>query len=199
MSLNGQKTLLIWDVDDVLNSLMQYYAENGIPVNARKLTYEALTENPPHKLLGISKEEYLSSLDYIRSGSFYNQPPRPEIMAFFDECGHKFDHIILSAVPVRFMEKSSAWVLHYFGEWIQSCLFIPSHRPDRNVKSQLFASKAEAVKFFGSRAVLIDDSVKNVEDTLFSGGRAVYFPAPWNRERNTSIDMFLKSLKELEK
>ena len=199
MSSTLEKTLLIWDIDDVLNTLMQQYVACGLPENAKKLSYDELTENPPHRLLGISKEDYLFSLDRVRAGRFYDLPPRPEVMAFFDECGHLFDHIVLSAVPVRFMEKSSAWVLHYFGEWIQSCLFIPSHRPDRNVKSQLFASKAEAVKFFGSWAVLIDDSVKNVEETLFSGGRAVYFPAPWNRERNTSIDMFLKSLKELEK
>ena len=197
MSFNGKKMLLIWDVDDVLNSLMQYYMENGLPVNARQLSCEALTENPPHKLLGISKEEYLSSLDHVRSGSFYDLPPRPEIMAFFDECGHKFDHIILSAVPVRFMEKSSAWVLHYFGDWVQSCLFIPSHRPECNVKSQLFASKAEAVKFFGPRAVLIDDAVKNVEETRSAGGRALYFPAPWNSEKNTGINAFLTSLKGL--
>ena len=95
------------------------------------------------------------------------------------------------------MEKSSAWVLHYFGEWIQSCLFIPSRRSDRSVISQLFSSKAEAVKFFGPGAVLIDDSVKNVEETRNAGGRALYFPAPWNCEKNTGINTFLMSLKGL--
>ena len=199
MSSTPEKTLLIWDIDDVLNTLMQQYVAYGLPENAKKLSYKELTENPPHDLLGISKEDYLFSLDRVRAGGFYNLPPRSEIMAFFAECGHLFDHIVLSAVPLRFMEKSSAWVLHYFGEWIQNCLFIPSVRPDCCVKSQIFFSKAQAVEFFGQRAVLIDDSVKNVEETLVSGGRAVYFPAPWNREKNTGIDVFLKSLKGLEK
>ena len=62
----------------------------------------------------------------------------------------------------------------------------------------MFSGKAEAVKFFGQRAVLIDDSVKNVEETRSSGGRAVYFPAPWNPEK-ISADVFLKSLRGLEK
>lgn len=197
MSSTPEKTLLIWDIDDVLNTLMQQYVAYGLPENAKKLSYKELTENPPHDLLGISKEDYLFSLDRVRAGGFYNLPPRSEVMAFFDECGHLFDHIVLSAVPLRFMEKSSAWVLHYFGDWIQSCLFIPSHRPDRDVKSQLFASKAEAMKFFGPRAVLIDDSVKNVEETRSAGGRALYFPAPWNSEKDTGINAFLTSLKGL--
>ncbi|MBR3708800.1 MAG: hypothetical protein IKM17_07310 [Lentisphaeria bacterium] len=195
MSSKPEKTLLIWDVDDVLNTLMQQYAACGFPENSKKLSYGELTENPPHDLLGISKEDYLASLDRVRACGFYDLPPRPEVMAFFAECGHLFDHIVLSAVPLRFMEKSSAWVLHYFGEWIQNCLFIPSPRPDCCVKSQMFSSKAEAVGFFGPRAVLIDDAVKNVEETLSSGGRAVYFPAPWNRERNTDADVFLTSLR----
>ena len=198
MSSKPEKTLLIWDVDDVLNTLMQQYIACGLPENAKRLSYEELTENPPHKLLGISKEDYLSSLDRVRAGDFYDLLPRPEVAAFFAECGHLFDHMILSAVPLKFMEKSSAWVLHYFGEWIQNCLFIPSVRPDCCVKSQMFSGKAEAVKFFGQRAVLIDDSVKNVEETRSSGGRAVYFPAPWNPEK-ISADVFLKSLRGLEK
>lgn len=197
MSSEKAKTLLVWDVDDVLNTLTWHYLENGLPSNARRIPYGDLAENPPHRLLGITKEEYLSSLDRVRAGDFYDLPPRPEITAFFAEYGACFDHVVLSAVPLRFMERSSAWVLHHFGDWIQSCFFIPSLRSDRSVKSQLFSSKSEAVKFFGPRAVLIDDSVKNVEETLSSGSRALYFPAPWNPSEQIGINDFLMSLKGL--
>ena len=197
MSSKKTKTLLVWDVDDVLNILTRHYLEYGLPENARRIPYDDLAENPPHRLLGLSKEEYLVSLDRVRAGDFYDLPPRPEVTAFFAAYGSCFDHVVLSAVPLRFMEKSSAWVLHHFGDWIQSCFFIPSQRPDRSVKSQLFSSKSEAVNFFGPRAVLIDDSVKNVEETLSSGGRALYFPAPWNPAKNTGINDFFISLKGL--
>jgi hypothetical protein len=60
MSSKPEKTLLIWDIDDVLNTLMQQYAACGLPENAKRLSYDELTENPPHRLLRISKEDYLS-------------------------------------------------------------------------------------------------------------------------------------------
>ena len=192
MSRSG-KTLLVWDIDDVLNLLMEQFAVS------QHISVGDLTENPPHKILQISKEEYLSKLDSVRMSGFYDLPPRPETMAFFEEHGDEFCHVALSAVPLRFMEDSSAWVLHHFGAWIQSVFFIPSKRQDRRICSQLFSSKADVMLALGPDAVLIDDSPQNVESVREAGGKSLLFPAPWNDRRDLSTEKFFSRLKGLSK
>ena len=69
---------IVWDVDDVLNNLMQSWLETAwLPAHpACQITYRLLTENPPHHLLGISKIEYLQSLDDFRLNRFGQLKPR---------------------------------------------------------------------------------------------------------------------------
>ena len=190
----AEKPLLVWDVDDVLNSLMRIYVERGLPDGARRIPYAGITVNPPHELLEITRDEYLVSLDRVRAAGFYDLPPRSEVSEFFAEYGSRFDHAVLSAVPMRFMPDSAAWVLHHFGRWIQNLFFIPSPRPEQKTASQLFATKAEAMAFLGRRAVLIDDSPANVGAVAKAGGRARLFPAPWNEGAKMSAEYFLKEL-----
>ena len=59
---------IIWDVDDVLNDLMRAWFEDYAALNGTHthITYDRLTSNPPHELLGISRMEYLESLDKFR-------------------------------------------------------------------------------------------------------------------------------------
>ena len=56
---------LAWDVDDVLNNLMQVWLEEAwLPVHPEcSVTYRELTANPPHREIGASLDEYLASLD----------------------------------------------------------------------------------------------------------------------------------------
>jgi phosphoglycolate phosphatase-like HAD superfamily hydrolase len=69
---------IVWDVDDVLNDLMRAWFEDWVSTKHAHcpLTYDQITGNPPHELLGISSSDYQASLDdYIWSrflNSFYN-------------------------------------------------------------------------------------------------------------------------------
>ena len=74
---------IAWDVDDVLNDLMLMWFRQRwiIEHDDCKLKYEELTENPPHRLLGISVYEYLQSLDDYRLSPLYQQmKPVKEVM-----------------------------------------------------------------------------------------------------------------------
>ena len=189
-----QKILLVWDIDDVLNQFMLHCLPR-FP-SQRQLRYEELTVNPPHELLGISKEQYLATLDASRA-DLYQIPPRPEIMSFFDRHGAKFHHAAVSAVPLQFAPCSAQWLLSHFGKWIQSFIFIPSPRPGMNMLSQQFHTKGEALKSLNSEAILIDDAPANVLDANKNGFEARLFPAPWNENRKLSINDFLNNLLDL--
>ena len=188
------KTLLVWDIDDVLNRFMFLAFEDLLA--RKKMKYEELSVMPPCEKLGIGKPEYLAALDAARPG-LYREGPRPEVMDFFERHGGDFEHVALSAAPVRFAPDSARWLLRHFGRWIQSCVFIPSPRPGVTVLSQRFRSKGEALAALGSRAVLIDDSPLNAADALEHGGRALLFPAPWNQNRGLPIADFLDGLVKL--
>ena len=59
---------IAWDVDDVLNNLMEaWLGEAWKPAtrNAR-CPIRKLRENPPHRLLGVPESDYHSSLDAFR-------------------------------------------------------------------------------------------------------------------------------------
>lgn len=190
----GQKTLLAWDIDDVLNQFMRLCLPR-FP-SQRQLTYEELTVNPPYKLLGISKEQYLETLDASRA-ELYKVPPRQEVLRFFEAYGERFHHTAISAVPLRFASGSAQWLLRHFGKWIQSFVFIPSPRTGVKMLSQQFHTKAEALKSFNADPILIDDAPSNVQDARGNGCKAMLFPAPWNENKDMKIDDFLDKLLEL--
>ena len=187
----GQKILLVWDIDDVLNTFM-FHCLPRFP-SSKQLKYEELTVNPPYELLSISKEQYLATLDASRA-DLYRHPPRLEVLNFFENYGDCFHHTSVSAVPLQFAPSSAQWLLHHFGKWIQNFVFIPSPRPGLKMLSQQFHTKAEAIKSFNRKAILIDDAPQNVKDAHKNGVDAVLFPAPWNDNRNQNIDDFLNNL-----
>ena len=188
------KTLLVWDIDDVLNRFM-FHCLLRFP-SRKHLKYEELTVMPPYGLLEITEAQYLATLDSCRP-DLYKEGPRPEVLRFFERYGADFNHIALSAAPVQFMPHSAEWLLKHFGLWFQSCIFIPSKRPRITVLSQRFKSKGEALASLGDNAVLIDDSPLNTADAQKQGCRAMLFPAPWNENRDMPIDDFLNELTKI--
>ena len=183
--------LLVWDIDDVLNQFMLHCLPH-FP-SERKFTYEELTVNPPYGILGISKEQYLATLDAARA-DLYQLPPRPEIMRFFEDYGECFHHTAVSAVPLAYAPDSAQWLLRHFGKWIQNCTFIPSPRPGVEMKAQQYHTKSEAIRAFNREALLIDDSPANVLEARENGCEAWLFPAPWNENRTQNIQDFLNRL-----
>lgn len=178
---------IVWDIDDVLNDLMRVWLEQfwlAKPSRAR-IRYSEIKENPPHRLLQASKEEYLSSLDDFRlSGRYEQLKPNREIAEWFAAHGFRYRHVALTRVPVAVSHISSAWVLKNFGSWIRSFHFIPSYRAGENPPFY-DEDKGAYLNYFGKADLLIDDTLENIEAAQRAGVKTLVFPRPWNNSKLT--------------
>jgi FMN phosphatase YigB (HAD superfamily) len=176
---------IVWDVDDVLNDLMHaWYEQTWLPKRPQcTWRYEELTENPPHRLLGITRDEYLVSLDAFRASSAgHVLPPVPEVLDWFRRCGHKYRHAVLTATPLASAPSSGAWVLTHFGNWVRSFNFVPSKR--ETVHSLVYdETKADYLRWWGQADILVDDNPDNIDSAQQLGVRGVLMPRPWNNSR----------------
>jgi hypothetical protein len=178
---------IAWDVDDVLNELMRVWLETWWrPAHPEcPVGFDELTENPPHRLLGISHTDYLASLDSFRlSEPFARLVPRPEVLAWFERHGASYRHLALTAVPLRCAPASAAWVLQHFGRWLRSFHVIPSPRSAEAIPAY-DRSKEDFLRRTGSIDLLIDDNPAHILGAERAGVQGLLFPAPWNKSRET--------------
>ncbi len=175
---------IVWDVDDVLNDLMRAWFEDWAARDerGRALSYDRLCVNPPHELLGISRLQYLLSLDDFRlSGKAAQMGPVPEVFEWFCRYGDKARHVALTAVPLRTAHVSADWVMRHFGRWVRSFNVIPSPRTGEEIRYD--DGKAGFLKWWAKADLLVDDGEKNIEGAAALGLRTLLFPRPWNREK----------------
>jgi hypothetical protein len=182
---------LAWDVDDVLNSLMRVWFEDFLRKNIHKgirTTYEQLSENPPHELLGMTPKQYLASLDEFRlSGRYERLEPNSEILNWFNAYGHCCRHLALTAVPLAAAPISSAWVLKHFGKWIRTFHFVPSKRSEEAIP-MYDRSKADFIGWHGKIDVLIDDNPEHIEQAVQIGLQGILITQPWNTGKTDLSD-----------
>jgi hypothetical protein len=177
----GKRKTIVWDVDDVLNDLMGSWLllwRQDHPVCT--VVYEDLKKNPPHEVLGISMDSYLQSLDAFRlSPRYQNMAPIKEVKDWFLQYGDQFQHIALTAVPLRAASFSAQWVVKNFGTWIRTYHFVPSDRKGERIP-HYENDKAEALRRLGPVDLFIDDRAEHVVAARKGGIPALYFPRPWN-------------------
>lgn len=190
-----EKTLLIWDIDDVLNDLSRLCIESTAQKLRPGIKFEEIKNNPPLPELGCDLEEFRLILDECRDKYLYSQAPRKDVLAFFQKNGENFRSMTLSSAPMDMASRSAEWVLRHFGRWIHGTVFVPSPRKRVITGSPLFSSKAEAVVTLGG--ILIDDMPINVEAVKKAGGKALYFPAPWNENKNLAVQDFFHILEKM--
>jgi len=185
---------IIWDVDDVLNNLMEEWFENHwLPSHHEcRLKYGDLVENPPDKLLGTTLNEYRKSLDEFRKISGSQFKPTPEVLDWFKTYGSKYRHIALSAVPLSLANISAAWVYQNFGNWIRSFNIVPSPR-DTDPVFNYDLSKKDFLSWFGKGDFFIDDNLLNIKEARKIGIQSFVFPRPWN-EGELGLTELLKQL-----
>lgn len=178
---------IVWDVDDVLNDLARRWLEDawlpgrpGCPVR-----YEALTENPPHRLLGVDAATYLESLDEYRlSAAAGELAPVPEVLAWFGKHGDSCRHLALTARPAQTVAPAASWVFRHFGRWIRTFHFVPSPRPGQDLPGWE-RDKEDALRWLGLGEIVVDDSPVNLEGARRLGLAAVKIPRPWNASPST--------------
>ena len=182
---------IVWDVDDVLNDLMRIWFERWwVPSHLDcAIAYNQISENPPHELLGVSKSEYLASLDAFRLSQIAKEmTPIAEILVWFHKYGNGFRHIALTATPLRTAPASAAWVLHHFGLWIRSFHFVPSLREAEQIPVY-DQSKEDFLRWWRKGDILVDDSSLNVGVAQALEIQAVLIARPWNQSQLTLTEV----------
>lgn len=187
---------IVWDIDDVLNDCTKIWLEGCWRPDHPDCTlkYEDITENPPHRLLGVTKEEYLRSLDGFRlSPAAQAMIPDAHLTNWFQNNGIRFRHIALTARSRKTVFAAIDWVLQYYSEWFQTFSFVPAARqgeppghPDRG--------KGDFLAWLGKADYFIDDSNDNVLAARQLGIAAFLVSRPWNKGGLTIEDILENGL-----
>ncbi|HWA93862.1 MAG TPA: hypothetical protein VG844_04610 [Terracidiphilus sp.] len=188
---------VIWDVDDVLNDLMQqWFTLCWLPKHPDcQITYSEIVENPPHRVLGIAREQYLHSLDQFRATDYAsNMCPNSEVLAWFQECGSRFRHVVLTARPLESTPDVARWVMQHFGAWVRCFGVVPS-RVSHNMPVYDW-TKGEYLKWLRCGDIMVDDSPENIAQAQLLGMKALLYPQPWNSSIFTANSL-LKRLSDL--
>ena len=175
----------------MLNDLMRTWFERWwIPSHPGcRIGYDQISENPPHGLLGVTKSEYLASLDDFRLSTIAREmAPVAEVLAWFRQYGDRFRHIAVTATPLRTAPASAAWVMRHFGRWIRSFHLVPSQRQGEHIPVY-DQSKEDFLRWWGKGDILVDDSPTNVDAARRLGLEAALMPHPWNQSQQTVDEM----------
>ena len=178
---------IAWDVDDVLNDLMQtWFEHHWLSAHPECLvSYDRISENPPYSLLGVSLSEYLASLDEFRLSAIAREmSPVPEVLAWFRQYGEHFRHIALTATSLHGAPASAAWVMRHFGRWLRSFHVIPSPREGEQIPAY-DRTKEDFLRWYGRVDILIDDNPFNVAAAQALDIQTILIPRPWNQSRLT--------------
>ncbi len=188
---------IVWDVDDVLNDLMSVWLDTWWkpPHPECKVCYEDIKMNPPHRLLGVSLDEYLNSLDTFRlSGGYKAMKPEPRILNWFQNHGLLFRHVALTSAPRNAAHVSAWWVMRYFGDWMRSFHFVPSSRTGQMALGYE-TKKADYLKWLKQADLFIDDHEGNVREAESMGIQSFLAERPWN-SGGTALCEILNALLE---
>lgn len=187
---------IIWDVDDVLNDLaLHWLAESWLPAHPScRPGFDGRSGAAPEDVLGTTREEYLASLDaYRHSGAYSAQPPRADVVAWFEAYGAEARHLALTAVPLHAAHVSAEWVLRHYSRWVRGVNVVPSPRPD-DPPGPPERDKGAWLAWFGHADVLVDDSPENVAAARAHGVRGLLFPRPWNADAGRPVTDLLDEL-----
>ena len=84
--------IIVWDVDDVLNRLMDSWLKSWNQKNDLNVALMNIKDNPPHEILKISKETYFNSLDDFRnSEAGINVEENSIVKNWFENHGSRYN------------------------------------------------------------------------------------------------------------
>jgi hypothetical protein len=177
---------IVWDVDDVLNDLMLvWFTEEWAPAHPGcRLSYADIRENPPHRVLGITKSEYLASMDSFRfSLKARSMKPNAAILKWLECYGARCRHVALTARPLDSIPHLAEWVFRHFGAYFRSFGAVPARQDPAAPRYD--NDKSDFLKWFARADLFIDDSEDNVKAAQRLGMNGVVYPQPWNRSSST--------------
>lgn len=188
---------IAWDIDDVLNELMHIWFTHVWLVDHPdcEVSYCDISENPPDRVLGCSRPEYLSSLDAFRASEQARaMTPNSSVLRWLQNSGASYRHIALTARPLESAPYAAEWLFRHFGNYMRTFAVVPTRFADGVPLYD--RDKVDYLSWLRKVDVLVDDSEENVRGAEQLGIRGVLYPQPWNHcSRN--IEETLQSLEEL--
>jgi len=181
--------IIVWDVDDVLNCLMKSWLQYWSQESGLKIILNEIIKNPPQDILGITKEDYLNSLDTFRNSDLGKDLEVNHIIKkWFLHHGNKFNHIACTGRPIRTMPNQAWWLYKNYSQWIKT---VHMTGADRDLESRKI-SKADFISFINSDVVFIDDCENNINSVSKIGGITLLYPQPWNKANYTEVEFISK-------
>jgi len=171
--------LLIWDVDDVLNQLMGAWLKYWNHENNSNFVLKDIKENPPNKILGISREIYFNSLDEFRNTEAGKSVQEDStVKNWFNNHGNKYNHMACTARPIETMPNQSWWIYQNYGQWIHTIHAAGTYRElETDYRT---VSKADFISWIDQKVIFIDDSEENINAVSATGSDTILYPQPWN-------------------
>jgi phosphoglycolate phosphatase-like HAD superfamily hydrolase len=188
---------IVWDIDDVLNDLMRsWFTQAWLPTHSGcLLAYSEITENPPVNVLGISRSEYLESLDVFRVSELAQRmQPNPHVLDWLQSYGSEYRHVALTARPLQSAPHAAEWLFRHFGAYMRTFGIVPTRLAASEPSYD--RDKAEFLRWLGKADVLVDDSEENIIAAEKLGVCGVLYPQAWNGCRQT-VQEVLQSITEL--
>ena len=172
---------IVWDVDDVLNDLMlSWFEQEWLPAHpACKVSFKEITENPPFNILGITRSEYLLSLDSFRkSDKARSMKPNQEIMGWLRQSADRYRHLALTARPLDTVPPVAEWLFRFFGGYIRTFSVVPI-RQDPTLP-RIDENKRDFLFWLNKVDVFVDDNEDNVQAACSIGVMGILYPQRWN-------------------
>jgi len=185
---------IFWDIDDVLNNLMLEFVNDYNTKNSTSHNYNDIKKNPPNNILGITEDCYKKELDSFRLSKYLNLQPNREIMKWFQKNGDNFQHIVITSAPLKTVHLSFTWLVENYGRWFRAFNFLPAYRSGADLPI-IYNDKNSILELYKNVDYYIDDNPTNVDAALRLGINALLFPAPWNKNADSTINSILLNLK----
>ena len=187
----SEPPIIVWDADDVLNRLMFSWLDYWNTINNTNASYSELSQNPPDSIIGISRKEYIDSLDGFRNSESGKKVLTNDIVKnWFENHGNKFKHVACTARPIETMPNQAWWIYYNYGKWIHTVHaaktvrdLMDNHHP---------ATKADFISWMNKEVLFIDDSEENVNAVSETGSETMLYPQPWNSSKHSEEEFIAK-------
>ena len=181
---------IAWDRDDVLCELMRsWFVETYRPCHpGASACFEDITDNPPCESLGMSREDYLASLDAFRASPAFDElAPVTAVVNWFERNGHRCRHVVVTATTLASAPSAAGWTFRHFGKWVRSFHLLPAYRPGEDLPDY-DTDKGDILAWLDNVDVLVDDSPDNIAAAGRAGVKGILTPQPWNDAPGTIVD-----------